>query len=155
MKNLPKKMMLLGVFLITSICMFAQGGETASVEESGNVMDGILKWVTGGGLVTLIVVISGFWKKGVNFIGKVGGGLFDLLGGISDILVQSTEANMKIRSSVSKLKTYAADGKFTKEEMEDLIKSVEEAVDEADDVPVAIKKFKEIFTEVVASFRKK
>ena len=153
MKNLTKKMMLIGMLLITSICVFAQGGE-APVEESENVMDGILKWITGGGLVTLIVIMTGFWKKGVDFIGKVGGGLFDLLGGLGDILVQSTEANTKIRGAVSKLKVYAADGKFTKEEVEDLIKHVEEAVKEAEDVPVAIKAFKDIFTKVVASFRK-
>jgi hypothetical protein len=117
----------------------------------GNIMD----WITGGGLAAIATFILGFWKKGVGFISKATSAIIDILGGLSNILVQATEANNKIRNGLSKLEVYSADGEFTKEEMADLIKEIKEAIDEADDVPVAIKEFKETFTQVVNSFKKK
>jgi len=153
---LIKRLILIGiVFIITVGSVIAQTGETPDSGESSGAFDAILKWITGGGVVGLVALISSFWKKGVSFIGKLAGSLWILSGELGNILVQSTEANAKIRIGLSKLRTYAADGNFSKEELEDLIKEAEGAIDEADDVPVAIKSFRDKFNEEVLKYKKK
>lgn len=154
-KFLTRRLILIGIVLVITVTsIFAQTGETQPGESTGT-FDAILKWITGGGVVGLVALISGFWKKGMAFIGTLVGSLWVLSGELGNILVQSTEANAKIRIGLSKLRTYAADGVFSKEELEDLILEAEGAIDEADDVPVAIKSFRDKFNEEVLKYKKK
>lgn len=141
------------IMMVIPMFCLAQTGEGSN--ETASIMDKIMNWVTGGGLIALLAVIGGFWKKGVSFVGKAAGALFGLTTALGNILVQTTEANAKIKNGFSKLKTYAADDKFTKEELEDMIVEIQGAIDEVDDIPVAIKQFRDEFNEVVDSFRKK
>lgn len=153
-KSLFKKLILVGILLTVSIVsVIAQDGNTT--EEPASGMDKIMQWMTGGGLLGLVAIILGFWKKGVAFLGKVATALFDISGELGNIMVQTAEANAKIRNGLSKMEVYSADGKFTKEELEDLIKEIKGAIDEADDIPVALKSFKATFEDVVSRFKKK
>jgi hypothetical protein len=129
----------------------AQDGQTI---ENEPLFDKIMTWVTAVGIPGILLILFRVWKAGPALIGKIGAAAYIILDELINLIIQAKEVPVAINTVATKLKTYAADGNYTKEELEDIVKSLKLIADEANDVSVALKSLKDKFRDVVQNWKK-